>query len=160
MTLKAKQANNRQASQIEGVVVKGYQVASGRSKTSPYPAGSITLQMPFFKREGLDLSGYFAATINIDISPRRYSFVEADYRFDKVTWTAGVCEDFLLDKCQIIHKTLRYPGYIYFPHPATKPDHYHSPSIIEVISVYIRDLKYADKIVITINPQHFKQFQN
>jgi hypothetical protein len=52
---------------VSGEVVPGYGVASGRSIASPYPAGTIEMQMPFFQTLGLDLRGCFAGTINLSI---------------------------------------------------------------------------------------------
>lgn len=35
---------------VEGVVKEGHQVASGMAKDSPYPRGTIEMQLPFLKR--------------------------------------------------------------------------------------------------------------
>ena len=38
---------------IRGTVIAGHGVASGRASDSPYPAGTISLQRPFFQDLGL-----------------------------------------------------------------------------------------------------------
>lgn len=45
-------------------------MASGRAPDSPYPAGTIALQAPFFREHGVDLSPYFPGTLNVDLAPR------------------------------------------------------------------------------------------
>jgi hypothetical protein len=54
---------------IAGRVVHGHGVASGRSASSPYPRGTIALQAPHFLERGVDLSPFFAGTLNVDITP-------------------------------------------------------------------------------------------
>ncbi|MCH7684320.1 MAG: hypothetical protein IIB35_11510, partial [Gemmatimonadetes bacterium] len=48
---------------IAGVVADGYGVASGKSTRSPFPKGTIEMQIPVFQRLGLDLSWAYPATL-------------------------------------------------------------------------------------------------
>ena len=48
-----------------GVVKEGHGVASGKNFDARFPDGTIAMQMPYFKRLGIDLKSYFKGTINI-----------------------------------------------------------------------------------------------
>jgi hypothetical protein len=39
----------------------------GRNPHSPYPAGTIALQSPFFSERGIDLSPFFPGTLNLEV---------------------------------------------------------------------------------------------
>jgi hypothetical protein len=45
----------------------GHGVALGRNPHSPYPAGTIALQSPFFSERGIDLSPFFPGTLNLEV---------------------------------------------------------------------------------------------
>lgn len=64
---------------VRGVLVQGYGVASGPSKDYPYSA--LDRQRPIFKERGLDLSGYFNGTLNIDIRPFEFNLVKPEFTF-------------------------------------------------------------------------------
>ena len=53
---------------LTGRLCSGHGVASGRSNESPYPNGTIRMQAPVFKALGLDLSGCYFGTLNIDFA--------------------------------------------------------------------------------------------
>ena len=150
------QANPSVTEQVTGLVVRGYQVASGQAKNSPYPKGSIALQLPFFKRLGVDLSGCLAATINVDISPFSFSINDADFHLKNVNWIGDIYEDFFIDQCQLQFKNKSYSGFIYYPHPATKPDHFHSATIVEVVCAPIPEIHYGDRVTLVFNSAHIK----
>ena len=71
---------------ISGTVQPGYRVASGTSDRSPYPKGTIEMQMPFFRELGLDLSPYFLGTLNVAIAPFRFEMKLPKYTFRKIRW--------------------------------------------------------------------------
>lgn len=58
--------------QIQGTVIQGYGVASGKARDSRFPDGTIAMQKPFFQKLGLDLTGFYLGTINLSISPLEY----------------------------------------------------------------------------------------
>ena len=119
---------------IKGKIIKGYRVASGYSKNSPYPEGSIKMQLPFFKKRGLDLYRFYPASLNISIFPKRFKLINPGHTFRDVKWFADKSEEnFSFSACKIIHKDKVYDGYIYYPRPETKPDHFHDESTVEVI---------------------------
>jgi len=87
---------------LTGKVIEGDRVASGLNPDTPYPAGSIELQAPFFYQLGLDLSCYHLATLNISIEPKHFKIIEPDHNFQQVNWTSVVpAETFLFVQCQL-----------------------------------------------------------
>lgn len=137
---------------IVGVVTSGYQVASGQSKNSPYPRGTIEMQLPFFKNLGLDLSQYYLGTLNISISPKQFKIIHPEYTFKNVKWSPEHDpEDFSFSRCQIIFNECEYNALIYYPHPETKINHFQNPSVLEIIAVPIPDIKYGDSVSIKVN---------
>jgi len=136
---------------IKGKIVKGYRVASGISKNSPYPAGSIKMQMPYFKKLGLDLYNYYPATLNINIFPKKFELINPEYTFRNVKWSADhPAEDFSFSACNVIHKNKLYEGYIYYPHPETKSDHFQDESSLEIITDYINNIYYESHILLLL----------
>jgi len=142
---------------LEARLVKGYQVASGQSKNSPYPAGSIKMQAPIFAELGVDLSNFYLATLNLDISPSIFKMNKPKYELKQVNWTElSQPEDFSLSPCLITHQGEQYQGLIYYPHPDTKPQHFHSNSLIEVIAEFIPDIQYGDSVSLNYHPEEIE----
>ena len=69
---------------IEGVLQHGHGVASGANSESPYPKGSISIQSPFFKALGLDLSCYWHGTINLSFKPLEIILRNPDISFENM----------------------------------------------------------------------------
>lgn len=132
---------------IEGVVVRGHQIASGENPDSPYPAGSIKMQIPRFRERGLDLTAFHPATINVSIAPRSFKMRDADYTFEGVQWAMGYPpEDFSFKHCKLNGRD----AMIYYPHPETKPDHHQSPDVVEILAPFLRDVSYGSDVVLEI----------
>jgi len=139
---------------IKGKIVKGHGVASGISKNTPYPKGSLEMQFPFFKKMGLDLYHFYKGTINIDISPFLWKPLNPDYYLKQVNWTDQIPpESFMFFECKLIFDSKTYPGIIYFPDPKTKVQHYQEENMIEVISSEIPNLEYGLGITIEIGDE-------
>ena len=128
-------------------LVRGHQIASGTNPESPYPGGSIALQVPHFKRLGLDLSSFHPATLNLSLAPSRFTLQQADYCFENLTWIEGFHpETFSFVACEIEWNEVRYPGFVYYPHPETKTRDFHNDSLIEIIAPKINGICYGDKV--------------
>jgi hypothetical protein len=139
---------------IDGVVKSGHQVASGLATDSPYPRGTIAMQLLFFQERGLDLSSCFLGTLNISIAPATFILKHPEYTFEQVQWHPDYpAEDFSFCACQIIFQTKNYHGWIYYPHPETKIGHFQDKSTLEVIAPFIPSLKYSDRVKFLINPE-------
>jgi hypothetical protein len=138
---------------VDGVVVQGHGIASGRNPHSPYPAGSIELQKPFFKELGLDLAAYFDGTLNVSIRPYTFTLANPQYTFRQVNWIDVIPpEDFSFSQCKVIYEDKTYDSLIYYPHPETKIHHFHDPSILEILAPHIPHIMYGDKTHLLLNP--------
>ncbi len=137
---------------VTGVVVQGYRVASGPS--ADYPYGALDRQRPIFKSRGLDLSGYFNGTLNIDIRPATFRVVKPEYTFYNVEWTdLHPPEHFSFSRCKVIFKDVEYAGWVYYPHPETKIRNFQNPSLLEVIAMPIPEIRYGDKVEVLVNSE-------
>jgi len=65
-------------------------------------------------------------------------------------------ETFSFSKCALTFKDVRYPGWVYYPHPETKIRHYQQPSLIEVLTRFIPDIHYGDEIEFELNPREIQ----
>ena len=136
---------------IPGVVVEGYGVASGQSEDSPYPEGTITTQVPFFKELGLDFSTFYPATLNVSIAPFSFALRYPEHTFRQVKWTGQApAEDFSFAPCRVTLEDKTYRGYVYYPHPDTKPDHFHDPSTVEVITGFIPGVAFGTPVQLQV----------
>jgi len=137
---------------LHGILAQGYRVASGPSKDYPY--GALDKQRPIFKSRGLDLSGYFNGTLNIDIRPNTFKLIKPEFTFHNVEWTdLHPPEHFSFSRCRVVYKSVEYEGWIYYPHPETKLRHFQNPSLLEVIADPILDIKYGDELDVLVNPE-------
>jgi hypothetical protein len=136
--------------QIHGVLVQGYRVASGPS--ADYPYGALDRQRPIFAACGLDLSGYFNGTLNIDIRPFTFTMMKPEFTFQHVEWTdLHPPEHFSFSRCKVIFRAVGYDGWIYYPHPETKLRNFQNPSLLEVIAMPIPEIRYGDEVDVLIN---------
>jgi hypothetical protein len=137
---------------VHGRILQGYRVASGPS--ADYPYGALDRQRPIFKARGLDLSGYFNGTLNVDISPRMFAMVKPEFTFESVEWTdLHPPEHFSFSRCRVIFKQIEYDGWVYYPHPETKKRNFQDPSLLEVIALPIPEIKYGDEVQVLVNTQ-------
>lgn len=145
---------------IDGILLQGYGVASGQSTSDTrFPQGTIRLQAPYFRAQGLDLDAHFnggwvAGTLNISIAPLTYKIINADYFLKDVKWTdAFAAENFYLIGMKVVYKDRRYKALLYQPDPATKPDHFQPPSVMEIIAETVPEIKYGDAVKLDIDPE-------
>lgn len=135
---------------LTGILAQGHQVASRPSKDYPY--SSLEKQKPYFKAHGLDLSPYFNGTLNISIAPREFGMTSPEFTFPLIEWTdLHPPETFSFSRCKVSFEGREYAGWVYYPHPETKKTHFQNPSLIEVITYEIANIKYGDAIEVEIN---------
>ncbi len=136
---------------LDGIVQAGHGVASGRAVASPYPAGTIALQLPFFQHLGLDLSAFFPGTLNISIAPHTFELVRPDYCFRQVAWTdRHPPEDFSFVHCRVVYAEITYDSLIYYPHPETKRVHFQPASLLEVLAPRIAGIGNGDRLQLQV----------
>ena len=149
--------NSASLTQVTGKVVKGFQVASGLSNNTPFEAGTVKLQKPFFKALGLDLESYFMATINLSTVDLQINIKQPDYLFTNIKWHKDIAaETFSFCACVLEYKDNKYEAIVYYPHIETKPDHFQPPCTVEIIAPYIESLSYGDDLVIILNNDNVK----
>jgi len=143
---------------VKTKLVKGFQIASGTSETdNRFPGGSIRMQEPFFKEQGLDLQDYFDGqmfygTMNLSFAPQTVRILKPEYFMDTIKWTDHLTpENFFLSPAKISVRGTEYKAMIYIPDPATKPDHFNPPTMVDVLSVKIDGLALGDEALLTYN---------
>jgi len=136
---------------VPGVIRQGHGVASGTAASSPYPHGTLALQIPLFRERGLDLSGFFRGTLNVDISPCRHALVQPDVTLRQVAWTDRIPpEDFSFCACLLrVHGTT-HPALIYHPHPETKVEHFQNASVVEVLAPFVKGLTTGCRVTLRV----------
>lgn len=145
---------------LHGVLIQGYRVASGPSAAYP-EYGSIEKQKPYFKALGLDLDDMFNGTLNIDIRPCKFSMSDPEYTFRKVQWTDLTnAEDFSFSRCRIKFNGREIHGWVYYPHPETKKDHFQDASTIEVLAPFIPGIGYGDDLDLVIDTREIDVERN
>jgi CTP-dependent riboflavin kinase len=133
--------------QVKGIVQQGYRVASGLTDNSPYPAGTIELQIPHFLALGLDLRNCYPGTLNVNIAPQQLQILEATHRFKDVVWLAGFDpETFSFCHCTVQFAQQNYEGWIYYPHPETKINHEQPATLVEILASHIPGIAYGDEV--------------
>lgn len=140
---------------LSGILMRGHQVASRPSKDYPY--SSLEKQKPYFKALGLDLYGFFNGTLNISIAPLTFEMIAPEFTFPLVEWTdLHPPETFSFSRCKVIFEGIEYSGWVYYPHPETKKNHFQNPSLVEVIAVEIPKLQYGDSLDVELNLNEIK----
>lgn len=144
---------------VKAKIVPGHQVASGRStKDLRFPGGTIRMQKPHFKQAGFDMDAFFGGdfvhgTLNLDISPRKFTIKSPEIFLRAVTWSdITPAENFFLSPAKILFKETAYTALIYIPDPATKPDHFQAPTVIEVIAQTIPGAEYGAEVFLHYAP--------
>lgn len=136
---------------LAGILAQGHQVASRPSKAYPY--SSLEKQKPFFKERGLNLYPFFNGTLNISIAPLEFEMTNPEFTFPLIEWTdLHPPETFSFSRCRIRFEGKTYEGWVYYPHPETKKTHFQNPSLVEVITYKIPNIRYGDAVEAELNP--------
>jgi len=136
---------------VSGVVRQGYGVASGSTASSAYPTGTLALQWPFFKARGVDVSSFFRGTLNVDISPHRFTLTQPEITLRQVTWTNRIPpEDFSFCACLLEADGTTHPVLIYYPHPETKVEHFQSESVIEILAPFLNSVGIGSRVALRL----------
>lgn len=138
----------------KGVVVAGHGVASGRAADSPFAGGTIALQAPHFADQGLDLSPFVPATVNLDIAPHRLVPVAPRWTFADVEWTeVHGPETFSFVECTAQWRGEVHDGLVYLPHPETKPMHHQPSTVVELLLPHLDGLAAGDILEVELPVQ-------
>ena len=133
---------------VIGMVVQGHRVASGLNRDARFPGGTLAMQRPHFADRGLDLDGMHSGTLNLDISPSNYQIVSPRWTFPLVTWhPAEPPETFsFIDARVTTTSGSSAEGWVYYPHPETKPEHFQRPGVVELLMPHLPDVAYGDRL--------------
>jgi hypothetical protein len=140
---------------IPATIVQGHRVASGLNGNPRFPGGTMRMQLPFFRERGLDLSCYHLGTLNVSIAPLSYRVLRSKWTFPKVKWhPTEPAEDFSFFDV-VVHRdyAAHVSGLIYFPHPETKPEHFQSPDVLELLLPWTEGLGYGSELRLDVPPE-------
>lgn len=137
---------------VHGVLVKGHRVASGLGGDKRFPGGTIAMQMPKFLELGFDLRGIYCGTLNISVSPLSFRPLKAYALFRDVEWADGIPgEDFSFFNARIsVDGVVWHSGYIYYPHPETKPEHFQPGGVVELLMPRISGIEYGMALMLDV----------
>lgn len=114
------------------------------------------MQLPYFQQRGLDLSALFLGTLNISIAPWVPRLAAPELTFARLQWSPDhPAETFSFSACQIEARGQPYSGWIYYPHPETKPAHFQPATTLEVLAPWIDGLSYGETVALWLNPEAF-----
>lgn len=115
--------------------------------------GTIRAQIPRFQERGLDLRHCFPGTVNVSIAPRVFAVVNPQYTFREVRWAADLPpEDFSFSVCRIVLEGVTHGGYVYYPHPETKPRHFQPATVVEVLAPFVEGISPTTPVTLDVNP--------
>ena len=110
------------------------------------------MQIPHFLALGLDLRSFHLGTLNVSIAPLCYRVVKARHTFTNVKWhPTEPAEDFSFFDVRVIRPDESpIAGFIYFPHPDTKPEHFQQPDVLELLLPFVKGLHYGMELSLEI----------
>ncbi|MFC1661099.1 hypothetical protein ACFL3S_06550 [Gemmatimonadota bacterium] len=142
---------------VQGNVVEGHRVASGRAQNTPHPDGTIALQVEHFARRGLMLDAFYPATVNVSIHPFRAELFHPKHTFHEVRWTTlHAPETFSFSRCYLEYQQRRHESWVYHPHLETKAGHIQPDAVVEVISPLIPGLTYGSRVTLYLDPREVR----
>lgn len=143
---------------INGIVVSGHGVASGYTGDPRFPGGTLALQLPIFRQLGLDLEGLHLGTLNVSVAPLLPQPQRALSTFRDIKWHPDCpAEDFSFFDMRIATTEGEpVPAYIYWPHPETKPEHFHDPHVVEILAPRLEDIAEGVPVRLWIDPGRMK----
>lgn len=135
-------------------IVQGHRVASGQNGNPLFPGGTLKMQIPFFRKLGLNLAQYHQGTLNVSIAPLSYRVVAPRLTFRGVQWhPTEPAEDFSFLDVRLMREEIpAVDGLIYYPHPDTKPTHFQKADVLELLLPFVEGLSYGTKIRLRVPP--------
>jgi hypothetical protein len=68
----------------------------------------------------------------------------------------GVQSAISFSHCWIKFQGTAYNGFVYYPDPKTKKEHFQDMSTVEVLAPFVDGIKYKDELEISLNPEEIK----
>ena len=142
---------------LPGRILRGHGVAGGGSPESPFPAGTIEMQLPYFAAGGLDLSGFHLATLNVSTAPSAVHIHTPVHRFEDVDWTSvhgPETFEFVRVGLELLDRVVDAWGYR--PTPETKAAHPQPVEVLEVIAPFVPELARSREVVVLLDPREVR----
>ncbi len=115
------------------------------------------MQLPHFRKRGLDLSDFYLGTLNVSIAPYTFELENPKYTFPEVKWHPDYpAETFSFSPCALKYQDRSTQALVYYPHLETKIGHFQDSCIVEVIAPRLADVKYGDRLELKLDPQQVK----
>ena len=117
------------------------------------------MQLPCFAERGLDLSPFWLGTLNVDIAPARIEISNAPLTFRAVKWhPSEPAEDFSFFECRVslLGSEESVDGWIYYPHPETKPEHEQPDGVLEVLTRKLSGVGEGTRLLLSIPETQIK----
>lgn len=143
---------------IPAVIVQGHRVASGLNGNTKFPGGTLRMQLPHFAALGLDLSTFYPGTLNVSVAPLTYRVIQPQHTFRRLKWhPEDPAEDFSFFNVTV-HRDEAPPvsGWIYFPHPDTKPTHFQKSEVLELLLPWTDGLAYGMEITLEVPEEQMR----
>ena len=147
---------NRLQTSAKAIINRGHGIASGKTKDARFPGGTLSMQAPFFRELGMDLSKFFTGTLNLSVHPFSYRLGTPLHSFPQVKWTTCLpAENFSFYSCQVrlLDDIVPMDALVYWPHPSTKPEFHQDPYILEVLAPKIERIDYGKEMLISADPE-------
>jgi hypothetical protein len=140
---------------IPARVVEGHRVASGQNGNPLFSGGTLRMQAPHFRALGVDLGTYHGGTLNVSIAPRHYRVIKPRLTFRQVKWhPTEPAEDFSFFDVRLLRAAAPpVGGFIYYPHPDTKPAHFQDPDVLELLLPFVDGLSYGATLRLEVPPE-------
>ncbi len=137
---------------IEGAVVEGHRVASGTNGDKRFPEGTIRMQRPYFAAHGFRLDWVHPATLNLSLAPKQFRILRPAKTIRNLRWhPTEPAETFSFCDCRIHAPDGKIVvGYVYCPHPETKPEHHQPPDVLEILAPFIDGIHYGLRLTIEL----------
>lgn len=122
---------------IEGKIIPGKGIASGKNVDANGLTKTIEYQLPFLSAAGVPVDNIRPGTINVGIAPREFKILKPDYTVSCTWWpgseqTPPFEETFSLVNATVLFEKTAYRGFIYYPMPSKYKSH--PDSKIEVLA--------------------------
>ena len=116
------------------------------------------MQVPYFKKLGLDLTGFYPGTMNVSIAPLQYKIVKPRYTFRSLKWhPTERAEDFSFFDLRLLgHGKESLNGFVYFPHPETKPEHFQKSNVLEFLLPHVDGVKVGSTLQVEIPSEQMR----
>jgi hypothetical protein len=146
--------NSKEKPIINARLVEGHRVASGLNGDPRFPGGTLRMQTPHFQERGLDIGQLYVGTLNVSIAPLSYRVVKARRTFANVKWhPTEPAEDFSFFDVRVGGPDgADAVGFIYYPHPDTKPEHFQQPDVLELLLPFVKGLHYGMTLRLEVPP--------